>query len=62
MAAGRKTRYHGRQKMSNYWQNAGKESVLGELDKLKDAKGYVLVNPDILARAAELLRANDNKH
>lgn len=45
--------------MSNYWQNAGKESVLGELDKLKDAKGFVLANPDLLARAAELLRANE---
>jgi hypothetical protein len=48
--------------MSDYWKNAGKESVLGELDKLKDAKGYVLVNPDILARAAELLRANDKNN
>ena len=42
--------------MSNYWQNASLDSVLSELDRYSKDGGYVLVNPDVLARAAGLLR------
>jgi hypothetical protein len=42
--------------MSDYWKNASLDSVLSELDRYSKDGGFVLVNPDVLARAAALLR------